>query len=451
MFRKRFLPVLIATLSLSLLAARGFAQKNDADHAIQFFQWKVAQDPDDCFNYDRLGTAFIQKARETGDVAYFDLAAQALEKSLGLESTHAEAAPAMKHLAAVYFAEHRFAEARALAQKALELNPGDITPYALAGDAESEMGDYDQAWTTYRVLENPGNSQAGNASILYLREARVASEAFLTGDTKASIEHMRQAVEISRFSGLAKENVAWSQFMLGEDYFLAGDLSGAKAAYDEALQTYPGYHRALAGLAKIAAAQGRLSEAVDDYQKAIRVIPLPAYAAALGDVYAKNGQAAEAQKQYDLVEYIGRLTTFHQNVYNRELAVFYADHGIRLNDAVALARKEFEVRHDVYTWDALAWALYRNGQVKEAADAMSSALRLGTKDASIFFHAGLIYAGLNETGKAREFLERVEILNPQFNLLFADFAKQSLAKLSGGPTAIANGQALGGRAADERP
>jgi tetratricopeptide (TPR) repeat protein len=431
--------MVVALLSLSLMAEGGFARKSETDQVIQFFQWKVSQDPEDCFNYDRLGTAYIQKARETGDIAYFDLAAKALEKSLALESTHTEAASATKHLATVYFSEHRFAEARVLGQRALELNPGDITPYALVGDAESEMGDYDEAWMIYRRLENPANSQAGNEGVSYLQETRISSEAFLNGDTQAAIEHMQRGVEISVRAGLAKERIAWSQFMLGEDYFLAGDLPKSMAAYEESLKTYPGYHRALAGLAKIAAARGRYSEAIEDYQQAIRVIPLPAYAASLGDVYNKNGNAEEAQKQYDLVEYIGRLTTFNQNVYNRELAVFYADHNIRLNDAVALARREFEVRHDVYTWDALAWALYKDGQVEEAANAISSALRLGTKDASIFFHAGLIYNRRGEIGKARGFLSRVEALNPQFNPLFADLARQTLASLSGESTATANG------------
>ena len=33
-------------------------------------------------NYDRLGVAYIQKARETGDVTYYNLAAKALETSV---------------------------------------------------------------------------------------------------------------------------------------------------------------------------------------------------------------------------------------------------------------------------------------------------------------------------------------------------------------------------------
>lgn len=438
-YRKVFLAAAVVALSLTT-AVGGFAQKSETDHVIEFFQWKVSQDPDDCFNFDRLGSAYIQKARETGDIAYFDLAEKALKKSLALESTHAEAAPATKHLATVYFSEHRFAEARALAQRALELNPDDITPVALLGDAESEMGNYDRAWPEYRRLSAPANSQADNSGILYLQETRASSEALLTGDSRASIDHMQRAVEISMRADLPKESIAWSQYMLGDDFFLIGKFTEARAAYLAALKTYPSYHHALAGLGKVAAAEGHFGEAIEDYQKAIAVIPLPAYAAALGDVYARTGQADEAQKQYDLVETIGRLNAFNQNVYNRELAVFYADHGIHLNDAVALARKEFEVRHDVYTWDALAWTLYRNGEFQEAGDAITSALRLGTKDPSIFFHAGLIDERLGEIAKAKDFLDQAETLNPQFNLLLADQARLALLRLSTESAADANAE-----------
>ena len=439
MFRKIVFPMVVTVLSLSLMIDRGFAQQSETDHVIQFFQWKTSQDPEDCFNYDRLGTAYIQKARETGDIAYYDLADKSLEKSLALESTHPEAAPATKHLATVYFSEHRFAEARALAQKALELNGDDITPHALLGDAQSEMGDYDQAWLEYHRLQDPG-SQSDNTGVLYLQETRASNEAFLKGDSLGSIKFMQRAVEISLDARMAKETVAWSQFTLGDDYFLVGNLADARASYLAALKTYPSYHHALAGLGKVAAAEGRFSEAIDDYQQALRVIPLPAYAAALGDVYAKDGQAAEAQKQYDLVEYIGRLNAFNRNVYNRELAVFYADHGIHLNDAVALARKEFEVRHDIYTYDALAWTLFRNGLPEQAAEAMGPALHLGTQDASLFFHAGLIYERLGETQKAKALLNRAEELNPQFSLLLADMAEQALQRLSNDPSTTANGR-----------
>src|SRR6201999_4071700 len=159
--------IALAVTILFLSSALGGAQsgQHETDNTIRFFQWKVSQDPDDFFNYDRLGVAYIQKARETGDVTYYNLAAKALETSLNLESTHAEASPATKHLATVYYAEHRFNDALALAQKALDLNPRDVTPYALIGDARSEMGEYEKAWAAYQKLQNLGDGQSANSGL----------------------------------------------------------------------------------------------------------------------------------------------------------------------------------------------------------------------------------------------------------------------------------------------
>jgi tetratricopeptide (TPR) repeat protein len=411
----------VALLLFSLPAHGAQSGKSDTDNQIRFFQWKVSQDPDDYFNYDRLGVAYIQKARETGDVTWYDLAKAALTKSLDLDSDQPEAAAAKKHLATVYYAFHRFGEALSLAQDAIKLKPSDITPYGLIGDARCEAGDYNEAWAAYRKLQNP--------DVEYLKENRQSVESLLKGDTKAAIAHMRLAVDVSVDTHMARESVAWSYFTLGDDYFLEGDIDTANAAYNDALKIYPDYHRALAGAAKVAAAQGRFDDAVGLYRKAIGVIPLPSYAAALGDVYTKTGNTAEARKQYGLVEYIGRLNSFNQIVYNRELSVFYADHDIHPVEALELARKEFEVRHDIYTWDALAWALYRNNRQEEAASAIAEALRLDTKDALLFFHAGMIYERADK-GKARDYLERAMALNPQFQLLLADVANAALQRLT---------------------
>lgn len=446
MFRRIISVSAVAIFLFSVAPARAQGQQHETDNAIRFYQWKVAQDPDDFFNYDRLGVAYIQKARETGDVTYYNLAAKALEKSLDLECAHAEAAPAMKHLATVYYAEHRFDESLTLAQKAIDLNPRDITPYALIGDARSEMGEYEKAWAAYRKLQDPGDAQSAISGVQYLEQSRDSVESFLTGDTKTAIDQMRRAVAIAVDSRMAKESIAWSQFTLGENYFQLGDLANAKAAYNDALKTYPDYHRALAGLARVCAAQDQLGDAIVLYKKAISVIPLPAYAAALGDVYAKSGNVAEAKKQFDLVEYIGRLNAFNQTVYNRELAVFYADHDIQLQKALELARKEFEIRHDIYTWDALAWALYKNSQPEQAAVAMKEALHLQTNDALVLFHAGMIYERLGDAERAKDYLQRAVALNPQFHLFYADLARITLQGLSNGSLAVA-----GQRTTDARP
>ena len=190
-------------------------------------------------------------------------------------------------------------------------------------------------------------------------------------------------------------------------------------------------------MGQIRAAQGRFPEAIGLYKEAVATIPLPLYVAALADVYAAAGDHADAEKQYALVVYIGRLSAINQQVFNRELALFLADHNRQLPEALRLARKELEVRHDVYTSDALAWALLKNAQPEAAREAIEAALRLGTRDPLLDFHAGMIYAALGDTPKATAHLRRALAVNPHFHVLFAAEAESTLARLGAAAPAAA--------------
>ena len=209
------------------------------------------------------------------------------------------------------------------------------------------------------------------------------------------------------------------------------DLEAAEREESASLADFPRYHRALAAMGQIRAAQGRFAEAIGYYRQAVEIIPYPLYVGALGDVYAASGDRAGAEKQYALVEYIGRLSAINQQVYNRELATFYADHDRKPVEALALARKELEVRRDVYTADALAWVLLKNGAAGEAQAAMEEALRMGTQDAMMEYHAGMIAAARGDAGKEKMHLERALAINRHFHVLFAPRAESLLAGLGG--------------------
>jgi tetratricopeptide (TPR) repeat protein len=162
-------------------------------------------------------------------------------------------------------------------------------------------------------------------------------------------------------------------------------------------------------------------------------------------VYARDGDAAEAKKQYDVVQYIARLNAFNQTVYNRELSVFYSDHDLHLPDALQLARKEFEIRHDIYTWDALAWALYKNSQPQQAAQAIKEALRLETNDPLLLFHAGMIYKRLGDNEKAGDYLRRAIAVNPKFHVFYADLARTTLQGPSNRSLAVRSQETIDAR------
>ena len=397
------------------------AEPKTTDQVIQLYQSHAAKNPHDFLSYGKLGAAYVQKARETGDIRYYDLAEQALKQSLELGPDPATAATATAGVALVSLGRHQFRDAAAQAEKALGLGP---TParYAIVGDAYVEMGEYDKASRAYsKMLAMPGPPLPSR--LWHLR--------FLQGDPQGAIQDVQQALKGVAESDLPRENLAWSQVQLGELYFHVGDVAKSEQAYRDALLSFRGYHLALAGLAKVQAARTRYQEAIKLYEQALAVIPLPEYVVGLGDVYTKMGRARDAKKQYELVQYIGTLNTIPHTraIYNRGLALFYADHDLKLRETLERAERELDLRWDIYSYDLLAWALFKNGKALDARSAMTEALKLGTKDARLFFHAGMIYRALGDTGKAREYLQRAVATNPHFHLLQVDVAQRTLKDL----------------------
>jgi len=404
------------------------------ERIVRSMQHRVTLNPKDAGAYSGLGAAYLQRARETGGVENYQLAEQSLNKSLDLVSTDFSATAPLTTMAEVCMGEHRFSDALNYAQKALAMGSGDLSPFAIAGDAYADIGEYEKAGVAYARLLSDSDPRTA-----YARDSRLAYLKFVSGDTDGAIRLMQGAVTEGIEARLPSENQAWLYFELGEFKLQSGNLSGAADAYLAALTSHPGDYRALAGLARVRADRGMYQESILLYEKAIAVVPMPIYIAELGDIYAKLGNAAEAKKQYQLVQYIGLLGHINQVLHNRDLALFYADHDQNLSEALELARKEFEVRHDIYTWDALAWTLYKNGRYQESQDAIENALNLGTKDSLLLFHAGMIEAKLGKIAEAQKNFNRALTINPRFHIMYADQARQQLALFEKQPLQAAKG------------
>ena len=420
-YRNRGVMIMAVLLYLGGWLSVPQAQSMTSDQAIAFYQRALQRNSFDARSYYGLRDAYSRKARENGDVAYFNLAEQALRQALQIRPQYGAA---WRHLAFVLYARHDFAGAAAEATKAIDLDPTDGHAYAVLGDAYLEVGKYAQAQAAFERMIDL-------AQDLYVY-SRLSGLKSLRGDTAGAIAELKQAIETGRAQGHAQEHIAWAQWQLGNEYFAIGDLKEAETQYRAALATYANYYRALAGLAQVHVAQQHYPEAIDLYQKALAIIPMPDYAAALGDVYVKVGRLEETKKHYALVEYVGYLNTLNQVLYNRELAAFYADHDMKRTAALELAKKELEVRQDIYAYDLLAWTLYKNGQPQEALAAMTEALKLGTQDARLFFHAGMIYHQLGDIAKAKTYLQRALTTNPHFHIFHADVAKRTLEGLGEG-------------------
>jgi tetratricopeptide (TPR) repeat protein len=394
------------------------AEENKTDNQISYYQQLLRRNPRSANAYLGLGDALIRKARESGDPSYFSRAEDALKKTLQLAPQHAGA---QRHLAYVYYSRHEFAAAALYARKAVEINSEDSDAYGVLGDALLETGRYAEAQGAYDYMIELEKSLYSYSRLAGFKSAR--------GDSAGAIADLERAIGAGKAAKQPAESLAWAEWQLGSEHFAIGNLDQAEAYYQRSLETYPNYYRALAGLAQVRAAQKRYGEAIDLYQKAIAILPMPDYAAALGDVYEKMGQREQSRRQYELVEYIGRLNDINQVLYNRELAYFYADHNLKPKEALQLARRELDYRRDIYAYDVVAWNLFRNGDLEAARAAIDQTLKLGTKDAKLFFHAGMIYFSLGVKDQAKEFLARALAINPYFHVLFSETAAEILQKL----------------------
>jgi tetratricopeptide (TPR) repeat protein len=392
----------------------GVAQpKTPGDRLVAAAQSLIDREPAGARGYAMLAAAYMQKARETGD---FSLNAKAEEALARAEQFEPDNYDALKLRAKLLLTYHRFAEASEVAKRARERNPRDHDNYGAMTDALVELGDYDGAVAAAQTMVDLRPDTASYSRVSYLRE--------LHGDSKGAVEVMRMAVEAA--SPKDPEGVAWCRVHLGDLLAREGRQAEAEREYDHALYVFPDYHVALAAKARARLAAGDTDAAVKFYQRAIERVPLPDYAAALGDLYTKLGRAEDARRQYELVEFVER-TGAQGGTYTRQLAMFWADHDTRLDDALSVARSERASRSDIYTADLLAWCLYKKGEFAAAKAAMSEALRLGTRDPRLLFHAGMIADASGDRAGGAKYLRQALALNPSFDVLQADVARRALS------------------------
>ena len=367
---------------------------------------------DDVRSLDALGLAYQQRARETGDPAYYPKSDRVLRRALRLAPRDLVATSGLGSLA---LSRHRFREALALGRRARAISPGTARNYGVIGDALVELGRYRQGFEAFdtMVTLRPDVSSY----------ARVGHARLLLGDVAGARSALRLALEASLGQG---EPEAWTRVQLSKLAFSVGSFGPALVQAHAALRAFPGYAMAYDALAWAEYGRGRTGAALAAEREAVDRIPLPQYVGMLGDLQRAAGRPAEARRQYGRVRAIQRRLVNNGAETDLETALFDVDHGIRLRASLALARRAHGRRPSIDGDDTLAWALARTGHCREALGYSRSALRLGTRDALKRFHRGQIERCLGHAAEARRWLGSALALNPRFSVLWAQVARMEL-------------------------
>jgi tetratricopeptide (TPR) repeat protein len=398
--------------------ATATAARAKQDSQIRFLETRAAGDPLDVFSLNSLALQHIQRARETGDVAELGLAGEALKRSVEIRKDDNYEGVAL--LAGLSVTKHDFAAGLALAQQAIPQKPKEAYAYGALGDAYMGLGRYDEADAAYEkmVTIEPDLPAFGRRALLFQTR----------GNIDEAEKSWKDAIKRAEGDGVA-EHAAWANAQLANLYFTVGRLDDARSHYETSLSIFPTYVHAFAGIARVAGASGDLPKAIEYYTKAINTVPLPEYVTALGDVYAASGDAKNAQAQYDLIAAIEQLYNANGINLDLQIALFNADHGRDVAATVSRAKNAFAEQPSVQAADVLAWVQYKAGNFADARIAIEQALRTGSHDPLILFHAGMIYRDAGDKATAKDYLTRLESQAPNFSVLYARVAKDALAGL----------------------
>jgi tetratricopeptide (TPR) repeat protein len=374
----------------------------DTAATVAGLQAELRRRPDEPRLLTRLGVAYVTRARETADPGYYTKAAGVLERAsrLAPRDTATMTARGLLDLG-----RHEFRAAVAWGIRALRANPDATEALGVVFDAQVELGRYQAAAATAQAMVDRRPTQGSLARASYARE--------LLGDTEGALTAMTQAAAAG--SATAGDR-AYVQTLIGNLQLGAGRLPQAEAAYRRALDGLPGFGLAEVGLAQVKAARGDLAGAAALLEPAATRLPLPATVALLGDLRAAQGDRDAADGQYRLVRAIERLNRANGVAVDLELARFEADHardrGADPARAVAMARRAMAERPTILAADALAWALRQAGRPREALPHARAAVRLGTRDALLWYHLAATEADLGVTAAARRDLAKAFAINP---------------------------------------
>lgn len=388
------------------------------DRLIAFYERQLRRDALDQITQRMLGAEYLQRFRETGDTNDVTRAHAMGERSLRLQPQGNVAALGI--IASSDLAFHRFGSALAAERAAIEAAPFDQNARAQSASILMELGRYGEAAA---ILFHPSGSEP-NPTWMSIR-ARYRE---LTGDLAGARDEFARATQmVDRMETVPAYTRSWYHVRDGQLAFEAGDARTANAEFTESLRIFPNNAMALLYQAKFYRAHGDWSRSLLAAERSAELYPLPQALGYEADAQRALGNEAGASKTDALIRAEQRLFDV-QGINDRLLATYYAEHHEYLGDALAAARSDLRKRgNEIYADDTMAWVLAAMGRWPQAREYADRALRYGTQDPEVQYHAGVIAFHTGHAGEARVRLRAALNADASFHPFYADDARKLLA------------------------
>lgn len=377
---------------LGLISLVGVCAASDPGAArIASARKSVQTDPKAPQGYIDLASALCRQARDSEDLADYGEADAALDRALELSPGNFDA---LKLRIVVLLGRRDFVEAL---KRATELNRkvrDDIAVWGYLVDANMAIGDYTEAEKDAQwILDLRRGSTLGFVKAAGLRE--------VFGDLEGAIEFYDEA--LLRTSPNDFEERSWLMTRNARLQLASGNAKRAGELLEKALALNPHSEFTMGQMASLEASRGDYAGAVSLYRQLAEKTPNADNLYKLAVMLEKQGQAEDAAAAFQKFEAKARAEMAHTFNANHDLVFYYADRRNSPAEALSIAGKEAEVRHDSETLDAYAWALFRSGKFAEAKTQMDRALSPGVREGTYFCHALRIAAAVQDPAAVQRF------------------------------------------------
>lgn len=393
-------------------------------------------------NVPAAGDAYLEIGSLEGELGHRDQAIAAFQAALRLQP---QSLPAALNLAAIQLAAGNYDDAKARAEQALAIHPGDpqartaLVRIALGrkdlATAETQIAslarDYPRS-ATVLDLRADLQLQAGNASgarQLFEQAAALAPE-----DTEASVGligidlgtgHADAAIRRVESRLAAGPPTASLLMLAARSYVAAGQQAKAEDALKRAIATEPDSLEAYGLLGQLYIGEKHVDQARVQFEAILKLDPRSVSAhTMLGILSDVQGRPNDAEGEYLAALRIDPQAAVAAN----NLAWIYADSNRNLDQALQLVQLAHEqLPSDAQVNDTLGWVYYRRKEAAAAIKSLQASLAKNASDPATHYHLGMAYLLEGDSSEARQELARA--LDSKVAFAGSDEARAALSRL----------------------
>ena len=306
----------------------------DSDARIRYYLRKVAGNPRLYPAHALLGSAYLDKARETYDPKLLAKARLALERSIAIQPNF----EAYKTMARVCNFSHRFEDALRWGKLAAEAWPNDTGVTTLMVEAHLALGHTEDAKKLLTPLDDPAadfhSAAARGHWLLSQRRYDEAVDVFLKA---AKLAHAQDAVD----------QAVWAKVSAAGVLIDSGQFKQARPLLESASTLDSSNRFFRIHVAEILESEGRPGEALKTYKKLLEEQDNPEIQRRAFVLAAKLGRQSRAQLHFKSAEKTLRRAIEMGEVFSLEtLARLYCDANVELEQARTFAQRNLKYKRD---------------------------------------------------------------------------------------------------------